>query len=776
MGLCNIYEYQRLKSIKLSDSYGVQIRINEEDKEPLILYECTSVTLPTIKMKTDVIQYGNNAKMFVYPDYSNIGELELEFLEHYSKENVLCIQNFVNTCLNKLFNDHTFTYILNDYIHELIIKVYSNNFDYCSIEHVFHHLKLSDYTKYDLDYSSSEIAKWTLKFMFMEYFVRRPYEVEAVSDPGESAPSETVDEIDVVKVAEEAGAAAAAARQQQLSRGRGVETPAQNLEMAEARLVNLQKEQAAKGTITQEEKAELSAIEKRKALLTSELEKIEQQEAAINGAVAEEEKKKTEIRDPNKDPTGALSDVVKRTAEELHIEEASKAMSSEVKELIDNSGLEEKSTAMSSGVKDLIDNSGLQENSMALANMVGDMSVAIGRVLGIKKDEVTDVAAPELTAAPEYTPPRMTKADIIAELNELNEYEAEIKQNIANRELNNRKEVAVIRDQISRFENDNNRNRAIDPVDLHDRTTAMEEAAVALERVNWTTERKDFESKNKTDLTSEYDAALDSDMDRKPLSPDYLELLNEDFDLMEDMDQMSTKDILHDTIGLSDTTKSIISDSDDNQDQNEEQNEEQVPMAVTRKRVLLDYSKDQYGLIKSQMSVNDILNATSNNNSGAYAITATSLFIGNESRLLDNDNVYGKDVVSQKTINKINATNKATAENVEFNPTSVDDLKKGLEKFSNENDDALYVISVDPSKISGLTKWGLKKIGGDYVEKILTEGYAVTIHKGNVGEGVGNINRQKDDWLAEFSKYEFFANRVLNSGDLQFKVMKVTTK
>lgn len=287
MGLCNIYEYQRLKSIKLSDSYGVQIRINEEDKEPLILYECTSVTLPTIKMKTDVIQYGNNAKMFVYPDYSNIGELELEFLEHYSKENVLCIQNFVNTCLNKLFNDHLFTYKLNDYIHELIIKVYSNNFDYCSIEHVFHHLKLSDYTKYDLDYSSSEIAKWTLKFMFMEYFVRRPHEVEAVSDPVESAPSETVEEIDVVKVAEEAGAAAAAARQKQLSRGRGVETPAQNLEMAEARLAEL-KNSKPKTADASKEQAELEKIQSEKTVLQAQIDEAKAEQKAAQDAYQKE--------------------------------------------------------------------------------------------------------------------------------------------------------------------------------------------------------------------------------------------------------------------------------------------------------------------------------------------------------------------------------------------------------------------------------------------------------------------------------------------------------
>lgn len=283
MGLCNIYEYQKLKSIKLSDAYGVQIRINEKDKEPLILYECTSVTLPTIKMKTDVIQYGNNAKMFVYPDYSNIGELELEFLEHYSKDNALCIQKFVDVCLHKLFDDVAFEYKLDDFIYELIIKIYSNNFGDCILEHVFHHLKLSDYTKYDLDYSSAEIAKWTLKFMFMEYFVRRPNELEETGTPAETVPSVNEDQMEAVKVAEEAGAAVAATRQKQLSRGRGMETPAQNLEMAEARLDNMKSEKPGTGGIKKKQE-ELAEIQKQKEALTQQLATADQKVADAEAA------------------------------------------------------------------------------------------------------------------------------------------------------------------------------------------------------------------------------------------------------------------------------------------------------------------------------------------------------------------------------------------------------------------------------------------------------------------------------------------------------------
>lgn len=284
MGLCNIYEYQKLKSIKLSDAYGVQIRINEEDKDdPLILYECTSVTLPTIKMKTDVIQYGNNSKVFVYPDYSNIGELELEFLEHYSKDNALCIQKFVDVCLHKLFDDVAFEYKLDDFIYELIIKIYSNNFGGCILEHVFHHLKLSDYTKYDLDYSSAEIAKWSLKFMFMEYFVRRPNELEETGTPEETVPSVNEDQMEAVKVAEEAGAAVAAARQKQLSRGRGMETPAQNLEMAEARLDNMKSEKPGTGGIKKKQE-ELAEIQKQKEALTQQLAAADQKVADAEAA------------------------------------------------------------------------------------------------------------------------------------------------------------------------------------------------------------------------------------------------------------------------------------------------------------------------------------------------------------------------------------------------------------------------------------------------------------------------------------------------------------
>lgn len=426
MGLCNVYEYLQQKTIKLSDSYSVQVRV--DDANYYDLYECTSVTLPTVKMKTDTYQYGNNTKLFIYPDYSNIGELELEFIEHYTNDDKLSIANFVNICLNKLFDTEHFAYKLDDYIAELIINVYDNNFSEVVMQYVFHELKLVDYTKYDLDYSSADIAKWTLKFMFREYYAGRPAEVyEALNPP----PPLPVQDSEVNR--EEMYNAMMEARANMMRGSRGVQTPAENLDMAIDRLENLKKEQAKTDTVTRQDSAELDSINKRRTLLTTELQKLEQEEAAVESALAEKNKK-TEIRDPNKDAAGALSDVVKRTTEELHIREASEAISE------------------SAG--NTIENSGLKENSMSLANTIGEFSVALGKTLGMSVPVPADVAAPELTAAESSN--KMTKADILAELKELDEYEAEIKNNIAARACKNRNELNAVQEQIDRFEKDLN--------------------------------------------------------------------------------------------------------------------------------------------------------------------------------------------------------------------------------------------------------------------------------------------------------------------------------
>jgi hypothetical protein len=145
------------------------------------------------------------------------------------------------------------------------------------------------------------------------------------------------------------------------------------------------------------------------------------------------------------------------------------------------------------------------------------------------------------------------------------------------------------------------------------------------------------------------------------------------------------------------------------------------------------------------------------------------------SSYLNNDNVAGKDVVSQSMIDEINSSSRSRAETVEFKPKSVEELKTGIDKFTNPNDESLYVVSVDPSKISGLTKWGIKTVGGDEAGKFLDNGYSFTIYKGNVN-GVVNVNAQKDAWLNQFSDYEFFANRILQNGGVEFKIAKITPK
>ena len=176
MGLCNVYSYQLSKTIKLNDTYEVSIRLNEDDKEGYTLYECSSVILPTYKPKTETYQYGNNVKTFIYPDYQSLSELELELIEHYTDDKKLAIQQLVNMCLHKLFDVEHFAYKLDDYIYEIKIKVLSNDFSGNVIEHVFRELKLVDYNKYSLDYSSNELTKWSLKFTY------RSYSIESIMD------------------------------------------------------------------------------------------------------------------------------------------------------------------------------------------------------------------------------------------------------------------------------------------------------------------------------------------------------------------------------------------------------------------------------------------------------------------------------------------------------------------------------------------------------------------------------------------------------------------
>ena len=196
MGLCNVYSYLNDskigKTIKLSDSYQVRIRLEDwdfaksdvlanknkyalnmeiPDNNEIELFECTSVTLPSYKTKEDIFTYGNNSKSFIYMDPTSLDDLEIELIEHYNSENTLTVEGLVNLFLAKLFDEDKFEYILNEYIPELTVYVFSNIFDTVYLKYIFKELKLTDYSKYALDYSSTDIAKWTLKFSYRSFYV-----------------------------------------------------------------------------------------------------------------------------------------------------------------------------------------------------------------------------------------------------------------------------------------------------------------------------------------------------------------------------------------------------------------------------------------------------------------------------------------------------------------------------------------------------------------------------------------------------------------------------
>lgn len=214
MGLCNLYQYQTKKTVKLSDAYSVDLYLRKDDfatdstpakdktkvlnldaipeNYKLELFNCTDVTLPSFKYKTEIYKYGNNEKTFLIPDYSSLDDLSIELMEYYDKNDNLVVQQLVNLFLNKLFNTDTFSYRMHNYIDRLDINVYDNNFSTLMYTYTFKYLKLTNYTKYDLDYSSNNLAKWKLSFSYMEYQAipkgTRTYNLNGENDPNVSTP------------------------------------------------------------------------------------------------------------------------------------------------------------------------------------------------------------------------------------------------------------------------------------------------------------------------------------------------------------------------------------------------------------------------------------------------------------------------------------------------------------------------------------------------------------------------------------------------------------
>jgi hypothetical protein len=109
-------------------------------------------------------------------DPKSLDDLEIEVIERYTydarvEHNRLYIDQLVNLFLSKLFDNDKFVYKLDDYIPELTVYVFSNIFDTVYMKYVFQELKLTDYSKFNLAYSSTDIAKWTFKFSYRSFFV-----------------------------------------------------------------------------------------------------------------------------------------------------------------------------------------------------------------------------------------------------------------------------------------------------------------------------------------------------------------------------------------------------------------------------------------------------------------------------------------------------------------------------------------------------------------------------------------------------------------------------
>ena len=224
MGLCNIYNYSINKTIKLSDSYKVYIKLSNSDYKKIgmsappdgnlmELFECTNVEFPYYKFTEETVSWGNNKEAVYIPDYESMDDLKITLLEHYSYyenyknkndqntyNNLLKIGQLVDLFLNKLFDMKTFTYKIDtDFIPELDIYIASNDFNYYVAKYTFTNLKLSDYSSYDLDYSSSSPTKWELSFAFEGYSItyytnyKDPFESTNAAKPEKPAPAKPKD-------------------------------------------------------------------------------------------------------------------------------------------------------------------------------------------------------------------------------------------------------------------------------------------------------------------------------------------------------------------------------------------------------------------------------------------------------------------------------------------------------------------------------------------------------------------------------------------------------
>lgn len=249
MSLCRIYEWQNIKTVKLSDAYTVRIKM-DDSSEYKELPECLSVSLPSYKYKEEIYKYGNNEKKFLIPDYTGLEDLSLDFMENYREDikdyAYLRIQDLVNIFLNRLYDPTAgvASYNLTDYIKEIVVSVYKNNFSDVVIEYVFNDLKLTDYTKYDLDYTAADLAKWTLKFSYQSYYVR----LAESSQPSASENAYNAGEAQYKAMQEAMG--------QAYRGGRGARTPREDQNMARRHEESLRNGESALDNEISEKKEE----------------------------------------------------------------------------------------------------------------------------------------------------------------------------------------------------------------------------------------------------------------------------------------------------------------------------------------------------------------------------------------------------------------------------------------------------------------------------------------------------------------------------------------
>lgn len=287
MGLLNVYNFNRQKTVKLTDTYQVFLTLSQSDFEKIFngnntdmakfmfdgggmttgdagylqnsttvktieLFECTGVTLPSFKYKDETYKYGNFRHNVLLPDYESVGNLELTLLEHYDdpdtadtdafdpkiNNNLLNIQSYVDLFLSKLFDIETFTYKLHDYIPKIEVRITNNAMDKYVMSYIFENLKLISYDSYNLDYTSSSPVTWKLSFAFQGYYVESynivneettTKETEETEQTNEAEKSNTVEPVENA-TAENMYNAQQEARKNQASQGRGVQTPTEDLD------------------------------------------------------------------------------------------------------------------------------------------------------------------------------------------------------------------------------------------------------------------------------------------------------------------------------------------------------------------------------------------------------------------------------------------------------------------------------------------------------------------------------------------------------------------